>query len=47
MNLVADPAYAEVLAELRQQLANEMYRTDDFILERFEEKFGIKAVEGF
>ena len=47
VNLVADPAYADILAELRQQLANEMYRTDDFMLERFKEEFGIKGVEGF
>jgi N-sulfoglucosamine sulfohydrolase len=47
VNLVADPAYADILAELRQELANEMYRTDDFMLERFEEGFGIKGVEGF
>ncbi|SVA95172.1 uncharacterized protein METZ01_LOCUS148026 [marine metagenome] len=47
VNLVADPAYADILAVLRQQLANEMYRTDDFMLERFKEEFGIKGVEGF
>ena len=46
VNLVADPAYADILAELRQQLANEMYRTDDFMLERFEEEHGIKGVAG-
>ena len=47
MNLVADPAYADILAELRQQLVNEMYRTDDFMLDRFEEEYGITGVEGF
>jgi N-sulfoglucosamine sulfohydrolase len=45
-NLIADPAYAEVLAELRQDLANEMYRTDDFMLERFEREFGVKGTTG-
>ncbi len=35
-NLIADPAYADVLAGLRQELADEMYRTDDFMLEKFE-----------
>lgn len=45
-NLVVDPTYADILAELRQQLANEMYRTDDFMLERFEEELGVKGVEG-
>jgi N-sulfoglucosamine sulfohydrolase len=45
-NLIADPAYAEVLAELRQELANEMYRTDDFMLERFEREFGVKGTTG-
>ena len=38
VNLIADPAYADVLAELRQELANEMVRTDDFMLEIFERK---------
>ena len=42
-NLIADPAYADVLAGLRQELANEMYRTDDFLLEEFEREFGISA----
>lgn len=42
-NLVADPAYAEVLADLRQELANEMARTDDFILEKLEREFGIEG----
>jgi len=43
-NLVADPAYADVLADLRQQLANEMARTDDFMLERFERQYGIEGL---
>ncbi len=42
-NLIADPAYADVLAEFRQELANEMYRTDDFMLEKFERGLGIKG----
>jgi len=42
-NLIADPAYADVLAGLRQELANEMYRTDDFLLEEFERECGISA----
>jgi hypothetical protein len=41
INLIADPAYANVLAELRQELADEMYRTDDFMLEKLESEFGI------
>jgi len=36
VNLIADPAYANVLASLRQELGKEMYRTDDFMLEKFE-----------
>jgi N-sulfoglucosamine sulfohydrolase len=34
-NLIADPAYADVVAEMRQQLAKEMARTNDFMLEKF------------
>jgi N-sulfoglucosamine sulfohydrolase len=41
VNLVADPAHADTLAKLRQELANEMYRTNDFMLERLEREFGI------
>jgi hypothetical protein len=41
VNLIADPAYSGVLNEMRQDLANEMYRTDDFMLEKFEREFGI------
>ena len=33
------------LQELRQQLANEMYTTNDLMLGRFEERFGIRGVE--
>ena len=40
-NLIADPAYADDLACLRQELASEMARTDDFMLESFEREFGI------
>ncbi len=36
VNLAADPAYVDVLRKLRQELADEMDRTDDFMLERFE-----------
>jgi N-sulfoglucosamine sulfohydrolase len=43
MNLIAVPAYADVLDEMRQELANEMTRTDDFMLESFERKFGING----
>jgi len=42
-NLIDDPAYAEVLATLRQELANEMLRTDDFMLDKFEREFRIKG----
>ena len=45
VNLVADPAYADVLAQMRQKLANEMFRTDDFMLEKFEREFGIVGSE--
>jgi len=44
VNLVEDPTYADVLAELRQQLADEMQRTDDFMLEKFERQFGVVGV---
>jgi hypothetical protein len=30
---------------MRQDLANEMYRTDDFMLEKFEREFGIKGAK--
>ena len=43
VNLIEDPAYANTLEEMRQELANEMYRTDDFLLEEFEREFGISA----
>ena len=39
-NLIADPAYADVVVEMRQKLANEMVRTDDFMLEKFEQHAG-------
>jgi len=42
-NLSADPAYADVLDEMRQELANEMARTGDFMLEKFEQKFAIEG----
>ena len=45
-NLIADPAYADVVAKMRQELASEMARTDDFLLERFERKFSIKGISG-
>jgi N-sulfoglucosamine sulfohydrolase len=35
-NLFADPAYSDVVVEMRRELAAEMLRTDDFMLERFE-----------
>jgi hypothetical protein len=31
---------------MRQELASEMARTDDFLLERFERKFSIKGISG-
>ena len=34
---------APMLADLRQELANEMYRTDDFMLEKFEREIGVTA----
>jgi N-sulfoglucosamine sulfohydrolase len=34
-NLIADPAYADILKQMRQELADEMARTDDFMLENF------------
>jgi len=42
-NLIGDPAYANVLADLRRELANEMVRTDDFMLEKFQREFGVGA----
>jgi len=42
-NLIADPASADVLAVFCQELANEMYRTDDFVLEKFEREIGVTA----
>lgn len=45
VNLINDPAYAAIVAELRQQLANEMFTTNDFILEQFENAFGIEGVD--
>ena len=42
-NLTGDPAYANVLADLRRELANEMVRTDDFMLEKFQREFGVGA----
>ena len=45
INLATDPAYADTLAQMRQQLANEMYRTNDFMLENFESEFGIVGSE--
>jgi hypothetical protein len=38
-NLIADPAYSDVVEEMRQELADEMLRTDDFMLEKFEREF--------
>jgi N-sulfoglucosamine sulfohydrolase len=43
INLILDPDFADVLEEMRQELADEMLRTDDFMLERFEQKFRIKG----
>jgi len=43
VNLITDPAYVGILEEMRQELANEMQRTDDFMLEKFERTFGIKG----
>jgi len=45
VNLAADPAYADILERMRQELANEMYRTNDFILENFEKVFGVMGSE--
>lgn len=42
-NLIADPAYAEVLDEMRRELAEEMVRTDDFLLQDFERQLGITS----
>ena len=33
----------DVLADFCQELANEMYRTDDFMLEKFEREIGVTA----
>ena len=44
VNLIDDPAYADVLTELRQALANEMYVTHDSMLQGFEEKVGLRGV---
>jgi N-sulfoglucosamine sulfohydrolase len=44
-NLIDDPAHADILAELRQELANEMYVTHDSMLQGFEAKFGIQGVD--
>jgi len=44
VNLIHDSEYAEVLAKLRQELANEMYITHDSLLWQFEEEFGITGV---
>jgi len=44
-NLIADPAYSDVVIEMRQELANEMARTDDFMLEKFESVFGIQGYD--
>ena len=43
INLIDDPDYADILAELRQELANEMYMTRDSLLQQFEEEFGIRG----
>ncbi len=45
INLIDDPDYADILAELRQELANEMYMTRDSLLQQFEEEFGIRGLE--
>lgn len=45
MNLVDAAEYAGILAELRQELANEMYVTHDPMLQGFEEAFGIRGLE--
>ena len=45
INLIDDPDYADILAELRQELANEMYMTRDSLLRQFEQEFGIRGLE--
>ena len=45
VNLIDDPDYADIVAQLRQELANEMYVTRDSILQGFERKFGIRGVD--
>jgi N-sulfoglucosamine sulfohydrolase len=42
INLIANPDYADVLEEMRQELTDEMRRTDDFMLEKFEREFEVK-----
>ena len=44
VNLIDDPRYESVLAGLRQQLANEMFITDDFLLGEFEDAFAVRGV---
>ena len=44
VNLIDDPRYKSVLAGLRQQLANEMFVTDDFLLREFENEFSVRGV---
>ena len=45
VNLIDDPAYADILAELRQELANEMYVTRDSMLHGFERRVGLQGVD--
>ena len=44
VNLIDDPAYADILSELRQELANEMYVTRDAMLQGLELKVGLQGV---
>jgi hypothetical protein len=44
-NLIDDPVYEDILTELRQELANEMYTTLDTVLPRFEDEFNITGEE--
>ena len=45
VNLIDDPAYADVLAVLRRQLAGEMRRSNDSLLARFEAEGGVGPID--
>ncbi len=45
VNLIDDPDYADIVAQLRQELANEMYVTRDSMLQGFEREFGLRGVD--